>query len=291
MHNPYFSILIPTWNNLEFLKLCIRSIRTHSVVPHEIIIHINEGTDGTLDWVKDKGIKYTHTSENLGVCVAMNKMAELAESPYILYSNDDMYVLPGWDSSLKEEIESLNDDMFYISSTSIEAKPQSNCMIQGDFGDSVDDFEEEKLMAEFKKSEFHDWSGSTWPPCVVSKRLWNKVGGYSEEFSPGMYSDPDFSMKLWQAGVRHFKGLGDSRVYHFGSKSVGRVKKNNGRKQFIKKWEIIPSVFLTHIINRGKKFDPTKPKSHIPFFLIVKSIVLSKFYRTMETARQIILKP
>ena len=78
-------------------------------------------------------------------------------------------------------------------------------MIQGDFGDSIDNFEEEKLLSEFNKTDFHDWVGSTWPPCVVSKRLWDKVGGYSEEFSPGMYSDPDFSMKLWQEGVRHFK--------------------------------------------------------------------------------------
>ena len=67
MHNPYFSILIPSWNNLEFLKLCIRSIRTHSIVPHEIIIHVNEGTDGTLDWVKNEGLKHTHTSENSGI--------------------------------------------------------------------------------------------------------------------------------------------------------------------------------------------------------------------------------
>ena len=39
-------------------------------------------------------------------------MAELAESPYILYLNDDMYVLPEWDNHLRQEIESLPDDMF-----------------------------------------------------------------------------------------------------------------------------------------------------------------------------------
>ena len=131
----------------------------------------------------------------------MNKMAELAESPYILYLNDDMYVLPEWDNHLRQEIESLPDDMFYLSSTSIEAKPQSKCMIQGDFGDSIDNFEEEKLLSEFNQTNFLiEWFHLA--SCVVSKRLWDKVGGYSEEFSPGMYSDPDFSMKLWQEGVR-----------------------------------------------------------------------------------------
>ena len=278
MHNPYFSILIPTWNNIEFLKLSIRSIRTHSTVPHEIIIHVNEGTDGTLDWVKNEGLKHTHSSANSGVCIAMNKMAKLAESRYILYLNDDMYVLPEWDNLLKQEIESLPDDMFYLSSTSIEAKPQSNCMIQCDFGDSIDNFEEEKLLSEFNKTDFHDWSGSTWPPCVVSKRLWDKVGGYSEEFSPGMYSDPDFSMKLWQVGVRHFMGLSYSRVYHFGSKSVGRVKKNNGRKQFIKKWGITPSSFSKYYLLRGKNYKNNLDVFKIPLWIYLKNKFIMLIY-------------
>ena len=208
----------------------------------------------------------------------MNKMAELAESPYILYLNDDMYVLPEWDNLLKQEIESLPDDMFYLSSTSIESKPQSNCMIQGDFGDSIDNFEEEKLLSEFNQIDFHDWSGSTWPPCVVSKRLWDEVGGYSEEFSPGMYSDPDFSMKLWQEGVRHFKGLSKSRVYHFGSKSVGRIKKNNGRKQFIKKWGITPSTFTGYYLKRGQPFQVMEEPS-VPVSIVFKNFL----HRLTET--------
>ena len=34
------------------------------------------------------------------------------------------------------------------------------------------------------------------------QKTWNKVGGFSEEFSPGLGSDPDFNMKLWNIGVR-----------------------------------------------------------------------------------------
>lgn len=50
-----FSILIPTWNNLPYLQLCIESIRRHSAFEHEIIVHVNEGTDGTLEWVRAQG--------------------------------------------------------------------------------------------------------------------------------------------------------------------------------------------------------------------------------------------
>ena len=47
-----------------------------------------------------------------------------------------------------------------------------------------------------------------------------KVGGFSEEFSPGAGSDPDLNMKLWNEGVRIFKCLNQSRVYHFGSITI-----------------------------------------------------------------------
>ena len=34
---------------------------------------------------------------------------------------------------------------------------------------------------------------------------------------PGSGSDPDFNMKLWNIGIRIFKGINDCKVYHFGS--------------------------------------------------------------------------
>ena len=41
------SILIPTWNNLPYLKLAVDSIRRHSACSHQIIVHVNDGSDGT----------------------------------------------------------------------------------------------------------------------------------------------------------------------------------------------------------------------------------------------------
>ena len=43
-----FSIIIPTFNNLDYLKLCLKSIYLNSKFSHEIIIYVNDGSDGTL---------------------------------------------------------------------------------------------------------------------------------------------------------------------------------------------------------------------------------------------------
>jgi hypothetical protein len=66
-----------------------------------------------------------------------------------------------------------------------------------------------------------------------------------------MSSDNDLSMKMWHAGCRCFIGVGDSLVYHFISRSTGKIKKNNGRRQFFKKWGISQSLFDRAYLRRG----------------------------------------
>ncbi|RYG28879.1 MAG: glycosyltransferase family 2 protein, partial [Chitinophagaceae bacterium] len=189
-----FSVIIPTWNNLAYVRLCVNSLRKNSSLPCEIILHINDGSDGTLSWASEEGILHTHTPENAGICVAVNMAASLATGKYIVYMNDDMYCCPGWDAGLLEEINNLPDDNFMISSTMIEPVDTGNkAVIVADFGRTAETFEEQTLLSAISGFRKQDWSGSTWPPVVVSRKMWHVVGGFSLEFSPGMASDDDFA--------------------------------------------------------------------------------------------------
>ncbi|MDO8294644.1 MAG: glycosyltransferase [Gallionella sp.] len=247
-----FSIIIPSWNNLALLQLCIRSIRQHSAYAHQIIVHVNDGSDGTLAWVREQGITHTCSPENIGICLAVNEAAMHATQDYILYLNDDMYCCPGWDTALVNKLKQLGTDLFMLSGTMIEPRDTHNpCVSVRNYGGDVDNFDEARLLAELPQLHKADWYGATWPPTLVSKRWWFKVGGYSSEFSPGMSSDNDFSMKLWHAGCRIFLGVGDSLVYHFQCKSTGKVKKNDGGKQFLHKWGMRQSVFDRYYLRRG----------------------------------------
>ncbi|MCF8366645.1 MAG: glycosyltransferase family 2 protein [Bacteroidales bacterium] len=252
-----FSVLIPTWNNLPHLRLTIGSIIKNSRYRHQIIIHINEGSDGTLDWVKSKNFSYSYSEQNVGVCYAFNAAAALAESDYLLLIDDDNYLLPDWDYYLWEGAQKLGHIYFSLSGTKIEPRKTFNpCVIAPkDFGSTPKNFDEQKLLADYLKFEHADWNGSSWYPLLVHKKIWHLVGGLSTEFTPGMYSDPDFMMKLWQAGVRIFMGVSNSRSYHFISKSVRRVKKNNGRKQFLKKWGMSNSTFRTEYLRMGSPYS------------------------------------
>ena len=257
-----FSIIIPTWNNLPFVKLCVESIRKNSAYPHQVVLHINDGSDGTLEWAKKEKIDYTHTPTNAGICIAVNLAGGICTKDYIVYMNDDMYVCPLWDTYIVEDIHKAGTDCFMFSSTMIEPALNNPCVIRHDFGKTVETFNEKGLLESCNTYKKADWSGSTWPPTIVHKKYWHITGGYSIELSPGMSSDDDFAMKMWAAGCRIFKGIGKSRVYHFQSKSTLRVKKNNGRKQFLMKWGINQSTFNKYFTHRAEPY--TGPQQEPP---------------------------
>ena len=246
-----FSIIIPTFNNLNYLSLCLDSIHKNSKYTHEIILHVNEGKDGTIDFARSNKIIHTYSANNIGLCSGVNLAAEKATKDYILYSHDDMYFCPGWDHVLNDEIKNINTTAFYFSGTMIE---KNSGHIQLDCGNDYNDFDENKLLNNYKKINFIDHQGSHWAPHLIHKEYWDKIDGFSEEFNPGIGSDPDLNMKLWKSGVRIFKGLNDFKVYHFGSISLRKkseLKRNRGARTFLLKWGITPVFFVKYYLRGG----------------------------------------
>ena len=242
-----FSILIPTFNNINYLKFCIKSIKKNSKYNHQIICHVNVGDDGTIEYLQNEKIDYSHTIYNSGICEGINKAAKLAKYDYFLYAHDDFYFCPEWDLILKNEINKIGHNNFYLSGTMMnEGQITFNC------GDTPDEFDENKFLSEYKNYNYFDFQGSTWAPSIVHKDLWIKVGGLSEEFFPGTGSDPDFNMKLWNLGIRIFKGINNFKVYHFGSivlrKKLNKMNNKSkfgsiGAKIFLLKWGISIKFF------------------------------------------------
>lgn len=248
-----FSILIPTWNNLDYLKLCIASIRENSAHAHQIIVHVNDGSDGSRAWVQESGLDATYSDDNIGICYAVNEAATLSRHEHIVYMNDDMVCCPGWDEALLNRVNRMPSDLYLLAGTMVEPKASGNpCVVVADYGDTTQTFRPKALIDALPRLKRADWLGATWPPTLVHRRWWFRCGGYSTELSPGMSSDNDFSMKLWQAGCRHFIGVGDSIVYHFQCKSTGKVVKNDGRRQFLNKWGVGQSSFDRFYLRRGE---------------------------------------
>jgi GT2 family glycosyltransferase len=248
-----FSIVIPTWNNLRYLRLCVESLRRHSARPHQIVVHVNDGSDGTREWIAREGLEHTATDANVGICVAVNLAAARARADCLLYVNDDMVAAPGWDLALERALGRVGRiPSFMLSGTMVEPVATGNpCAVVADFGRDPERFDLDRFAREAPAHARGDWLGATWPPTLVSRELWHRVGGYSIEFSPGMSSDNDFSMKLWHEGCRVFVGVGDSLFYHFAKATTARIRHNDGRRQFLMKWDMTQSAFDRHCLRRG----------------------------------------
>jgi len=83
-------------------------------------------------------------------------------------------------------------------------------------------------------------------------------------------------MKLWNIGVRLFKGLGESRVYHFSSVSLRKKAWNNGAKTFLLKWGVSIKFFKKHYLRSNKPYldELTEPKKNLLYFF---SLIKCKF--------------
>ena len=246
------SIIIPTLNNLPYLKLCIESLHKNSHYNNQIIFHVNNGSDGSLDFIKENNFEHTHSSENFGICKAINTAASLVSQDFIVYAHDDFYFCPDWDKALINETKLIDEKEYFLSGTMIKAG-----QVHRNYGDTLENFNEKKLLSEVGNINYFNFQGSTWAPSLMPTKLWFEVGGLSEEFDPGTGSDTDLNMKLWKRGVRIHKGIGKSLVYHFGS-IITRKKKNlktktytgsRGTKLFLLKWGISVKFFEKYYLN------------------------------------------
>jgi glycosyltransferase involved in cell wall biosynthesis len=251
-----FSILIPTWNNIAFLKLCVDSIRKYSTYNHEILIHVSDGSDGTLDWVRAEKLRHTWSKDNIGVCLATNWLAGQATREWLVYLNDDMVCCPGWDEAFSKAVCETPTTLAMFFSTLIEPVSTDNpLVIVRDFGRSPEDFDCDGLLTNFATPVRPDRYGHGAQPTLVHRMWWHMVGGYSLEFGPGMSSDDDLLMKFWVAGCRDFRIVDASRLYHFACRTTGRVRRNRGGRTFVMKWGITQAEFKHSFLENSRSAE------------------------------------
>ena len=279
-----FSIIIPTFNNLEYLKVCLNSIKNNSKFAHQIIPHVNIGDDGTKDFLLSKKFDFSFTDYNSGICEGVNRAAKKSTFEYILYAHDDFYFCPEWDVALKNELDQIGHNKFYLSGIMMNNGP-----LKLDCGNNLKDFNEKKLLESYNKVNHFDFQGSTWAPHLIHRDLWNKVGGFSEEYFPGTGSDPDLNMKLWNEGVRIFKGINNCKVYHFGS-IVTRKYKNHptirtesgsrGGKIFLLKWGISIKFFKRFYLRSDEKYlgELNNPRKNFKFIVNLFLCKINYYY-------------
>lgn len=246
-------IVIVSWNNKNSLIRTIESALKNSILYNEILVHLN-CDDGSKDYLEERGIKYTISEKNEGLCHGANSAAALGKNKWVCLVDDDMYLFPDWDIKLTEFYHKhFTDEIVWLSSTMIERRGSGTGI------GNIPWTSEEEMLATYA-----DYIGKVpsvvttqATPVMVQREAWEQVGGYPIEFSPAIGSDDAICKKLYDIGCRNFMNVPDSIIYHFQGNSTSRAGGNgagNRDTQFRKLFNTTPREFM-NLIGRGTKWE------------------------------------
>lgn len=253
------SFIIPSRNNLKYLKWCYNSIRKNLGYAHEICIADDASEDGTWEWLeeiskKDGGVKIHRNEgpERQGLVVLYDKLVkDYSTNDIIMIFHADMYACPGLDKAVLKHISKKT----IVCATRVEPSlhPPGPEKIVSDYGIEPEDFDEQKFLSdldEFRNKE-KITHGIFAPWAIYKKDFWD-VGGHDELFSPTSREDSDIFNRFKLNGCK-FIQTWDGMVYHltsrgsrFNSFSGGKPGEINSKewqytnhkniRNFIRKW-------------------------------------------------------
>lgn len=92
MQKSKVSVVVISWNGLDYLKGSVPLILQQTSKDTELIYVLNGSIDGSKEYLESKGVKVLENKSNMGISVAKNQGADRATGDYLLLLDDDMHL-------------------------------------------------------------------------------------------------------------------------------------------------------------------------------------------------------
>lgn len=264
------SFCISTYNNLNYLKLAVESVRKNSYFKDApFIIHAENCDDGTNEWLESVSEQYNleyYIEKNpipVGIGGGMNFCADKVQTEYIMFLHSDFYVSKDWDKTCLDIFEKYPNEKLWVSSYRLEPQmfpnsqphPGTTVVPKDYLGAYWNDFNSEGFeqwaeqfvqMNDFEIPKGEGVSG------LIRKTDWDAIGGNDPRFAPTSWDDKDLFLRMVQAGYK-FVLTSKSLVWHFGARGSHRLEENNGQSsqrqreteiknqfKWLEKWQGVP---------------------------------------------------
>jgi len=290
------SFIIPSRNNLKYLKQAYESIRKNSSVEHEICIADDFSDDGTMEqvlvWMKrDKNIKFhrNHGPTRLGHTILYDTLInDYATHDVVMIFHADMYLCPKSDEAIYKHLEPGK----VVSLTRIEPPlhPDGPEKVLEDFGIEPEEFDEEALLKKVTTLQlmhgtdynFAKFTEGIFAPWAIYKKDFQSIGGHDPLYAPQSKEDSDIFnrfvlagyelIQTWEGFVYHMTCRGSrfkdgalrnpaGQVFMKGRESSEWLEQNlRSTRNFIRKWG--------HMVRHDEMMKPIIPPKYDIGFVV-----------------------
>ncbi len=239
------AIVVVSYNNLRYLKLCLESLWEKTNYPNFEVVVVDNGSEpDVIEFLeacaaKEPRLKVIFNRENLGFARANNMgIAAAADCEYLVLLNDDTIVTRGW---LATMVRYLEDPRIGL------VGPVTNWA--GNEARIDVPYEDVGDMEGFAERYTNEHAGRFFDIpmlamfCVgVRRELLDRLGPLDERFGVGLFEDDDYSLRVRQLWYR-VVCVQDIFVHHWGRASFRRMDVqhynrlfNENRRKFEEKW-------------------------------------------------------
>ena len=269
------TFVLPSRNNLEFLKLAYASIRNLET-KHEVLVLDDASVDGTQEWIKslnDEDLITYHNPgpERIGIVGMFDKGIEMARTEIIFAFHADMVACKDLDKNILKHLK----PGVVVSATRVEPPlhPSGVEKITVEFGIEADQFDFDKWYTESELLKEDKTTEGIFAPWCMYK---SDFLGHDELFAPQSKEDSDLFNRFilngykviqsWDALVYHFTSRGSRFNPHAGGAAGKNSEEwvhttNKNARNFIRKWghfvkhDVYMKPIIPHKYNIGFVVD------------------------------------
>jgi len=213
------SFVIPSRNNLKYLKQAVGSIQEHYGTQHDIVLLDDASTDGTWDWIQslkgDNIIKYRNEGpERQGHTILYDKGVEICKTKIFSILHADMVIAPGYVENLLKHLK----EKTVVAATRVEPPlhPPGPEKFVRLFGTEPEEFKKEDFLQFVKENQTiykDETTNGIFAPWCMNKEDFQAIGGHDKLFAPMELEDSDIFNRMYLVGYDLIQSR-DSFTYH-----------------------------------------------------------------------------
>jgi GT2 family glycosyltransferase len=230
---PKVSIIIPTWNGLELLKISIPALLKTHYPNIEVIVVDNGSSDGSVSFLSKvyPKVSVIPLEENKGIVIPYNLGASAAHGSLVSFLSNDMEVDPNWLLPLVLAMQ-RNEHVACCDSKYFDYYERNKIDSSGGAGKFIDNYGNavNRGGGETDKGQFNIQEEVFYGLLLFRKDLFMKAGGFDESFF-GWYDETDLCWRLHRLGYKVLF-VPESTVYHIGSASSSERGPKKKPKKF-----------------------------------------------------------